>query len=102
MWPSIDVTNDFRFANTRILTVHQGSVLLHPGTALRNPLLQPSVWILDLFFGNFGGPFCLDFTSWKPAGPQNSILEGLTELSASRESSGAHLGPIFRSFSPEV
>ena len=76
--------------------------LMHPSTALRNPLLKPSVWIFELILANFGAPFWLVFTGWEPSGPRNSILEGLTELSASRESSGARLGPIFRSFSPEV
>ena len=64
---------------------------LHPGTAIRNPLLQPRVWIFDLIFDNFGVPFCFVFTRGKPSGPRNSILEGLTEFSASRQSSGAHL-----------
>ena len=75
---------------------------LHPGTATRNPVLQPRVWIVDLVFGNFGAPFCFVFTSGKLSGPRNLIPEGLTELSASRESSRARLGSIFGSFSPEV
>ena len=86
----------------RGLVVVQVVVVAHPKRAIRNPLLELRPWIFDLIFGDFGGPFCLVFTSWKFSGARISILEGLTEFSASRESSGAHLGPIFRSFSPEV
>ena len=75
---------------------------LRPKRAIRNPLLELRPWIFDLIFGDFGGPFWLVFTSWKLSGARISILEGLTELPAGRESSGARLGPIFRSFSPEV
>ena len=71
---------------------------VHPKRAIRNPLLELRPWIFDLIFGDFGGPFWLVFTSWKPSGARHSILEGLTELSGSRESAAAHLGPNFRPF----
>ena len=56
-------------------------------------------WIFRLFFNNCGGPLGVDFASGKPSRLRNSILDSLTELSASRESSGACLGPNFLPFS---
>ena len=41
------------------------------------------LWIFDIIVDNFGDPFRRVFTDPKPSGPQNSILEGLTDLSAS-------------------
>ena len=76
--------------------------ILHPKRAIRNPLLELRPWIFDELFGDFGGPFCIVFTSWKLSGARISILESLTELSGSRESPGAHLGPNFRPCSSEV
>ena len=61
---------------------------------LRNPLLEPRVWILDLIFANFGGPFWLS----GPSRPQKSIPDGLTDFGAPNESSGARMGSIFDHF----
>ena len=44
-------------------------------------------------FGKFDGAFEAVIAQLAPPGPQNLILEGLTALHASRESSVAHLGP---------
>ena len=76
--------------------------IVHPSTAIRNPLLELRPWILELVFGNFGGLFWPILADLGASGPQKSIPDGLTDLCAQNESSGARLGPYVRSFSPEV
>ena len=56
---------------------------------LRQPLLELRVWILELVFGNFGGPFWPILADWGASGPQQSILDDLTDLGTQNESSGA-------------
>ena len=70
-------------------------VELQAGLLLRNPLLEPRVWILELIFGNFGGPFWLIFVHSGPSRPQKSISDDLTDLGTQNESSGACLRPDF-------
>ena len=60
---------------------------------LRNPLLEPRVWILELIFGNFGGPFCLILTDFGRSAPRKSIPDDPTDLGTQNESSGACLRP---------
>ena len=65
---------------------------------VRNPLLEPRVWILELIFENFGGPFWLIFIHSGPSRRQTSILDDLTDLGTQNESSGACLRPDFGHF----
>ena len=53
-------------------------------------------------FGNFDGLFSPILSHRGVARPQTSIPEGPAALRESHESSGAHLGSIFHSCSPEV
>ena len=71
---------------------------LQAGLLLRNPLLEPRVWILDLVFGNFGGPFWPILAYSGASGPQKSILDVLTDLGTQSESSGACARPHFDHF----
>ena len=59
---------------------------VHPTSAIRNPLLEPSPWIFDIIFGNFGDSFWLIFGHPGASGPQHSIPDGLTDLRAQNES----------------
>ena len=70
---------------------------LHPSILIRNPLLEPRVWILDIVFEKYLGRFWPITTDWGLSGPQKTILEDLTALATSHESSGARLGPNFLS-----
>ena len=65
---------------------------------LRNPLLEPRVWILELIFGNFGGQFWPIFARSGPSRPEKSIPDDLTDLGTQNESSGACLRPDFGHF----
>ena len=69
---------------------------------LRNPLLEPSVWILELNFGNFGGPFWLIPAHSGASGRQKSIPDDLTDLGTQNESSRACLRPDFGDFVTSV
>ena len=86
------------------ITIASTMVRLAPRTIqrLRNPLLEPRPWIFYIIFGNFGGSFWPVFAHPRPSRFQKSIPDGLTDLRARNESSGACLGPNFWSFSPEV
>ena len=53
----------------------------------------PRVWILDLIFGNVGGPFWLILADSGASRPQKSIPDDLTDLGTQHESSGACLRP---------
>ena len=75
---------------------------LHPVGRVRNVLLELRPWILDLVFGNFGGLFSLLFVHPGASRPRKSIPDGLTDLCARNESSGARLRLSFWSFSAEV
>ena len=72
--------------------------VLQVGLLLRNPLLELRVWILDLVFGNLGGPFWPILADWGASGPQKSIPDDLTDLGTQNESSGACLRPDFGHF----
>ena len=72
--------------------------LLQARLFLRNPLLEPRVWILDPVFGDFGGPFWLILADSGASGPQTSILDVLTDLGTQNESSGACVRPNFVHF----
>ena len=65
---------------------------------LRNPLLEPRVWILDPIFGKVGGPFWLILADSGASGHQKSIPDVLTDLGAQNESSGACVRPKFDNF----
>ena len=65
---------------------------------LRNPLLEPRVWILDVIFGDFGGPFWPILADSGASGHQTSIPDDLTDLGTQNESSGACLRPGFDNF----
>ena len=44
---------------------------------------------------NFRGPFGAVLARFGPSRPRQTTREGLLALTAPRETSGAHLGPIF-------
>ena len=68
---------------------------LRPKPDVRNTLFELRPWMFDVMLGNFDGP-CSPILAY-PEAPRfrNSILERLTALHDSRESSAAHLGPFF-------
>ena len=75
--------------------VQRKTAPLRPKRAIRNPLLRPRVWILDVVFGNYFGQFWSVTADRGSSGPQKLILEDMAALATSHESSGAHLGPHF-------
>ena len=69
---------------------------------LRNPLLEPRVGILELIFGNFGGPFWLILADSGASGRQAMIPDDLMDLGTQNESSGACLRPNVGHFRRKV
>ena len=59
-------------------------------------------WVFDAFLVNVGGPFGAVMADPGPSRPCQTALEGFSDLDRPHESSGAHLGTSFRSFSGEM
>ena len=72
---------------------------LQPSRAIRNPLVHPRVWISEVCFDKFRAPIQAVMAQIGPSRPGPRIREGLLALRTSRESSGAHLRPLFGRFS---
>ena len=72
-----------------------GKLPLHSTRRLRNPLLELRPSKLVMIFDNFDDLFGPIFAHPGASRPQKSIPDGLTELRARNESSGACLGPSF-------
>ena len=86
-------------AASELLALVDSRLLIQARLLLRNPLLELRPWIFDMNFGNFGGLFWAIFAHPAASRLQKSIPDGLTDLRARNESSGACLGPIFQSLS---
>ena len=86
----------------KIVGTCQGLAFLTPESCYKKSPTRAEGLDFRCHFSDDVGKIWPITAGWKLSGPQTSILEALTALATSHESSGARLEPSFQSFLSEV